>query len=55
MPATRAAGWLFNPPTVEYRGGVFLADRFDASTVDTWFAQHPGETARVEAVVNRRA
>jgi hypothetical protein len=50
--ATIAAGWLFNPTTVEYRGAVFLAERFDAATVDEWFGQYPGEPARIESVVN---
>ncbi|WP_305785972.1 hypothetical protein [Symbioplanes lichenis] len=47
-----AAGWLFNPPTVRYRGGLFLADRFSAPAVDEWFERYPDESARIEAVVN---
>jgi hypothetical protein len=47
-----AAGWLFNPSTVEYRDGVFIADRFSAETVNEWFARYPYEPARIEAVVN---
>ena len=50
--ATIAAGWLFNPPTVRYRGGVFLAERFTARNVDEWFLRYPNEIARIESVVN---
>ena len=50
-----AAAWLFCPETVEYRGGVFLKDRFDSSNVDDWFARLAGATQRIEAVVNRLA
>jgi hypothetical protein len=52
LPAVIAAGWLFNPATVEYRGGVFLTDRFDPATVDEWFTQIPDDLGRIEAVVN---
>ncbi|MEV0732326.1 hypothetical protein [Polymorphospora sp. NPDC050346] len=52
VPTTIAAGWLFNPATVAYRDGIFLADRFDAASVDAWLARYPQETGRVEAVVN---
>ncbi|MEV0731776.1 hypothetical protein [Polymorphospora sp. NPDC050346] len=55
LPATIAAGWLFNPGTVEYRSGIFLADRFDATTVDSWFERYPQEPGRIEAVVNQWA
>ena len=51
--ATIAAGWLFNPTTVTYRGGVFLAERFAASNVDEWFERYPAEPSRIESVVNR--
>ena len=47
-----AAGWLFNPATVEYRGGVFLAERFSAPNVDDWFERYPNEPSRIESVVN---
>jgi hypothetical protein len=50
--ATIAAGWLFNPSTVRYRGGVFLAERFAAPTVDEWFERYPKEPTRIESVVN---
>jgi hypothetical protein len=50
--ATIAAGWLFNPTTVQYRGAVFLAERFAAATVDEWFERYPNEPARIESVVN---
>ncbi len=49
---TIAAGWLFNPPTVRYRGRVFLTERFSASNVDDWFTRYPDEPTRIEAVVN---
>ncbi|MEE6258205.1 hypothetical protein [Plantactinospora sonchi] len=52
VPAVVAAGWLFNPSTVGYRGGIFLRDRFDAATVDRWFSQFPDDPGRIEAVVN---
>lgn len=53
LPAVIAAGRLFNPDTVEYRGGVFLTDRFESSTVDKWIEQIPDGIGRVEAVVNQ--
>jgi hypothetical protein len=49
---TIAAGWLFNPSTVEYRDGIFIADRFSAKVIDEWFERYPYESARIEAVVN---
>jgi hypothetical protein len=52
LGAAIAAGWLFNPPTVGYRDGIFLAERFDAPVVDEWFARYPDEPARIESVVN---
>ncbi|MFI5936282.1 hypothetical protein [Actinoplanes sp. NPDC051494] len=52
IAATVAAGWLFNPSTVRYRGAIFLAERFNAPNVDEWFERYPEESARVEAVVN---
>jgi hypothetical protein len=53
VPAAIAAGWLFNPSTVEYRGAVFLVDRFDPATVDEWFEHIPNDPGRVENVVNQ--
>ena len=50
--AAIAAGWLFNPSTVGYRGAIFLAERFDAKNVDEWFDRYPNEPARIESVVN---
>jgi hypothetical protein len=52
VSATIAAGWLFNPSTVTYRGGVFLAERFNAANVDEWFERYPDEPSRIESVVN---
>lgn len=46
------AAWLFCPETVEYRGGVFLKDRFESGAVDGWFAELGGDRRRVELVVN---
>jgi hypothetical protein len=48
-----AAGWLFCPETVEYRGCIFLAERFDEGNVDTWFRQLDGIASEVEAMVNQ--
>jgi hypothetical protein len=53
LPATIAAGWLFSPPTVQYRGCVFLTDRFSAANVDEWFESYGDEPSRIEAVVNQ--
>jgi hypothetical protein len=53
VPATIVAGWLFNPSTVEYRGRVFLSERFDPTVVEQWFERHLDEPARIEAVINR--
>lgn len=47
-----AAAWLFCPETVEYRGGVFLKERFSRGTVDDWFNNLGGDRQRIEAVVN---
>lgn len=47
-----AAAWLFCPETVEYRGCVFLKDRFFQDTVDDWFAKLGDDRARIERVVN---
>ncbi|WP_030324218.1 hypothetical protein [Streptomyces sp. NRRL B-3229] len=47
-----AAAWLFCPETVEYRGAIFLKDRFTRSTVDTWFTTLSGDRQRVESVAN---
>ncbi len=38
------------PELAFYKGGCFLADRFDESNVDTWLKGHP--LAATEAVVN---
>ncbi|PRX99889.1 hypothetical protein [Allonocardiopsis opalescens] len=48
-----AAAWLFNPATVEYRGGVFLEDRFSPDGVDVWSAHLHGDVAAAEAAVNQ--
>lgn len=47
-----AAAWLFCPETVEYRGAVFLKDRFSEPTVDTWFETLSGDRERIESVAN---
>lgn len=47
-----AAAWLFCPETVEYRGCVFLKERFSQGTVDDWFTKLGQERQRIEAVVN---
>lgn len=47
-----AAAWLFCPETVEYRGCVFLKERFRRSTVDDWFTELGDDRPRIEAVVN---
>ncbi|ARF57515.1 hypothetical protein [Streptomyces gilvosporeus] len=47
-----AAAWLFCPETVEYRGGVFLKERFHQGTVDDWFTNLEGDRRRIELVVN---
>lgn len=47
-----AAAWLFCPETVEYRGGVFLKERFRQSTVDDWFTKLGEDRNRIEVVVN---
>ncbi|MFI8232000.1 hypothetical protein ACIGDI_24490 [Streptomyces sp. NPDC085900] len=47
-----AAAWLFCPETVEYRGCVFLKERFSRAAVDDWFTKPGQERQRVEAVVN---
>ncbi|RPF35727.1 hypothetical protein [Streptomyces sp. TLI_185] len=47
-----AAAWLFCPETVEYRGGVFLKERFGRGTVDDWFTNLGDDRQRIEAVVN---
>lgn len=48
-----AAGWLFCPETVEYRGAIFLAENFDPANADTWFGELGGAPDRVEAMVNQ--
>lgn len=47
-----AAAWLFCPETVEYRGAVFLKDRFTRSAIDNWFTTLSGDRERVESVAN---
>ncbi|MFE1840280.1 hypothetical protein [Streptomyces sviceus] len=47
-----AAAWLFCPETVEYRGGVFLKDRFSQDNIDNWFTTLDGDRERIEAVAN---
>lgn len=47
-----AAAWLFCPETVEYRGGVFLKERFGQDTVDEWFTNLGDDRRRIEAVTN---
>lgn len=47
-----AAAWLFCPETVEYRGCVFLTERFHRETVDNWFTSLGDDRERIEAVVN---
>ncbi|MFF8784315.1 hypothetical protein [Streptomyces sp. NPDC015125] len=47
-----AAAWLFCPETVEYRGCVFLEERFSRGTVDAWFTSLGGDRRRIEAVAN---
>ncbi|HEX6472352.1 MAG TPA: hypothetical protein VF069_24885, partial [Streptosporangiaceae bacterium] len=47
-----AAAWLFCPETVEYRGCVFLEDRFDPANVDNWFRDLDGSREHVEIMVN---
>jgi hypothetical protein len=47
-----AAAWLFCPETVEYRGCVFLKDRFGPANVDNWFRVLKGSTQHVEITVN---
>ncbi|MFF7930954.1 hypothetical protein [Streptomyces sp. NPDC007940] len=48
-----AAAWLFCPETVEYRGGVFLKERFGQENVDNWFTKLSDDRERVEAVTNQ--
>jgi hypothetical protein len=47
-----AAAWLFCAETVEYRGCVFLEERFNQGTVDDWFTNLGDDRQRIEAVVN---
>ncbi|WP_353946001.1 hypothetical protein ABII15_33350 [Streptomyces sp. HUAS MG91] len=47
-----AAAWMFCPETIEYRGCVFLKDRFHRSTVDGWFSELGDDRKRVESVAN---
>lgn len=47
-----AAAWLFCPETVEYRGCVFLKERFQRGTIDDWFTELGDDLRRIEAVVN---
>lgn len=48
--AVACAAWLFCPETVEYRGGIFLAERFQAGNVDQWLERLA--MGQVEDVVN---
>jgi hypothetical protein len=48
-----AAGWIFCPATIEYRGGLFLVDRFNQKNVDQWLAQFDGDVGRTEVMVNQ--
>lgn len=50
--ATACATWLFCPETVEYRGGVFLAERFTAGNADDWIDHFDGSVDQAEDVVN---
>jgi hypothetical protein len=43
---------LYWPEFVEYRGGAFLAFKFDEEGVDRWFDHLTGDVTGVEAVVN---
>ena len=45
--------WLFCPELVEYRGGVFMADRFTESNIDNWLRNPDLPVTAVEEVVNR--
>lgn len=51
-PYVLCSAWLFCPRTVEYRDGVFLADRFEAENVDTWRDTLDGVLEPVEDVVD---
>jgi hypothetical protein len=48
-----ASAWLFCPETAEYRGCVFLKDRFDQERIDEWFRNLSDDPAQVEAMVNQ--
>ena len=50
--AVVCATWLFCPETVEYRGGVFLLERFEADNVDDWLGRLDGAVDQAEDVVN---
>lgn len=53
FPYVVAAAWLFCPETVEYRGCIFLKDRFAKANADIWFGEFNGDQAKVEAMVNQ--
>lgn len=38
--------------TVEYRGAVFLRDRFGQDNIDNWFTTLDGDGERIEAVAD---
>ncbi|MCR6658192.1 MAG: hypothetical protein NVV72_02170 [Asticcacaulis sp.] len=40
------------PVLVNYRGGWFLAERFDPESADRWFEQDKASVASVEAMLN---
>lgn len=50
--AAVCATWLLCPETVEYRGGVFLAERFETGNVDDWLGRLRGAVDQAEDVVN---
>ena len=50
-----AAAWIFCPETVEYRGCVFLKERFSQVNADNWLTSLSGDLVRTEAVVNNVA
>ena len=48
-----AGAWIFCPETIEYRGCIVLAERFNAENVDTWLEHFNGNASDVEAMVNQ--
>jgi hypothetical protein len=53
FPYVVAAAWIFCPETVEYRGCIFLTERFEPDNADTWFEHFNGDQENVEAMVNQ--